>query len=114
MGPAPPFSPEQGFWLDEHHEQCKLGKASLHDCLLPRDKDGNVDLINGEYGDWSDKTRVKFPQEVRFLLGVSLARNAHGELEGRRMEVPFEYTGKWVVGFKAFEKALRAEIHRAR
>ena len=45
---------------------------------------------------------------------MSLARNAHGELEGRRMEVPFEYTGKWVVGFKAFEKALRAEIHRVR
>ena len=41
-----------------------------------------------------------------------MARNADGELEGRRMKEPFEYTGKWVVGFKAYEKALRAEIHR--
>ena len=112
VGPHPPFSPEQGFWLDEHHEQCKLGKSSLHDCLLPRDEDGNVDLVHGKYGEWSDATRVKFPKEVRFLLGVSMARNAAGKLEGRRMEIPFEYTGKWVVGFKAYEKALRAEIYR--
>lgn len=111
-GPPPPLVIEQCFWLDEHHEQCKLGKTSLHDCLLPRDKDGNVDLINGEYGDWSDSTRVKFPQEVRFLLGAAATRKPDGELEGRRMEEPYEYTGKWVVGFKAFEKALRAEIHR--
>ena len=49
VGPPPPFVPEQGFRLDEHHEQCKLGKASLHDCLLPRDADGNVDLVNGNF-----------------------------------------------------------------
>ena len=96
-----------------HHEQCKLGKNSLHDCLLPCDADGNVDLVNGEYGEWSDSTRVKFPKEVRFLLGVAMTRKPGGELEGRRMEEPYEYTNKWVVGFKAFEKALRAEIHRA-
>eukprot|EP00966_Prymnesium_polylepis_P302864 6996677-Prymnesium_polylepis.1 len=111
-GPPPPLVLAQCFWLDEHHEQCKLGKSSLHDCLLPRDKDGNVDLVNGEYGDWSDATRVKFPQEVRFLLGVAMTRKPGGDLEGRRMEEPYEYTNKWVVGFKAFEKALRAEIHR--
>ena len=42
-----------------------------------------------------------------------MARDADGNLVGRRMQKPFEYTGKWVVGFKAYEKALRAEIHRA-
>ena len=113
VGPPPSFVPEQGFWLDEHHEQCKLGKASVWDCMLPRDADGNVDIENGTYGDWSDATRVKFPKEVRFLLGVAMVRDEEGVLQGRRMEQPFEYTGKWVVGFKAYEKALRAEIHRA-
>ena len=111
---APAFVLEQVLWLDEKHKKCVLGKVSPYDCKLPTDKDGKHCLPEdgGEYGEWSNQKKPKFPPEVRFLFGVHLARDENGERVGRRIE-PFEYTGKWIVGVAAYEAAIKTEIDRA-
>ena len=112
---APPFVIEQVLILDETHERCHLGKSSEFDCLMPFDTatgDWCAVEDGGEYGDWTDTTCVKFPKEVRLLLGVMVRRDGNDVLVGDRMK-PFEYTNKWIVGIKKFEKFMQLEIDRA-
>eukprot|EP00966_Prymnesium_polylepis_P325385 7381365-Prymnesium_polylepis.1 len=66
----------------------------------------------GEYPEWHDRMVPKHEQEVRFLFGVCMLEDRNGEMVGDRFK-PLEYTGKNVLGCKAFEKAIKAEVSRA-
>ena len=107
---APPFVLEQVLFFDEFHKKCILGKVSQYDCKLPM-KDGVFcrEADGGTYGEWSDRLEPKYKKEVRFLAGVAVLRDEDtGELSGHRTKL-FEYTGKWVVGVKAYKEAVAAE-----
>ena len=108
----PPFVTEQLLVVDQHHKQCRLGKASEFDCKLP-EKDGQWCSPDdgGEYPEWSNRKTVKHAKEVRMHLGVMMKRGEDGELRGYKME-PLEYTDKWVVGVKRIAQEVKAVVDK--
>jgi hypothetical protein len=67
----------------------------------------------GVFPEKSPITTVKFPGEARGLFGCAVRREADGSLVGVKA-VPFQYTGRTVVGFKTFEQYLRTELNRVK
>ena len=96
----------QVLWLDEHHEKTRLGLVSTTDRVMPVGPDGDFLSTEdgGTYPAWRNETRPKHAGEARGLFGVSKREmpNIPGCFEGRKM-VPFDYTGKTVLGVAAFE-----------
>eukprot|EP00957_Ditylum_brightwellii_P186800 14223801-Ditylum_brightwellii.AAC.1 len=54
---------------------------------------------------------MKFPDEVRLLLGVAVVQLQSGEVIGRRCKA-FNYTGKMVCSERDMKKYERNGIHR--
>eukprot|EP00957_Ditylum_brightwellii_P037606 2844093-Ditylum_brightwellii.AAC.1 len=54
---------------------------------------------------------VKFPGEVRLLLGVAVVKLLDGRVVGRRMKA-YDYTGKTVCLEKDMKKYEREEMHQ--
>ena len=75
---------------------------------FPLNKEGKLDVVDGEYAKAEEKkyVNVKYEQEVRLLLGVIKIRGNDGNSIGKRLP-PFSYTSKVVVTIDDREK-LRA------
>jgi len=93
---------------------------------FPRDLDGHVDPVNGNYSKERPSTlNVKYEKEIRMSLGC-LVREANPadnpadivnyngrQLVGVRLE-PFDYSGKVIVTIKDYQKHMDAEISRVK
>ena len=110
-----PFVLEQVLWLDEHHEKCRLGLVSTQDRVMPIDRQSGEFLPiedGGAYPEWRNESKPKHAQEARGLFGVIMKKAlVPGMHTGHKM-VPFDYTGKTVLGVAAFEKMIRSEVDR--
>eukprot|EP00968_Pinguiococcus_pyrenoidosus_P009245 scaffold727_cov172-Pinguiococcus_pyrenoidosus.AAC.1 len=114
-------SPHQILFVDEHHRKCVIGglghegAASSSQVLIPRDVSGN--LCHADHGgclpEPKRKTVPKFPQEARGCFGVAAPIDRDGNVHAARME-PYNYTGKKILGFTAYVKALEGEIKRVK
>jgi hypothetical protein len=101
------------FHLDEHHRKCNLGAITKLEVQIPLGPDGEYLALEdgGKFPEWKNKTVPKFVQECRGMFGVMRKQLADGSHEGRRCK-PFNYSQKLVVGCKAFEKLIKAEVQR--
>ena len=87
--------------------------------MFPRNKDGRIDIDNGEYSkDLKTKLNVKYEKECRLGLGCAMVtpRAEDGTplpSVGRRCH-PFNYTSKVLIGFDDFEKMKKTEISRVK
>ena len=106
------YSIEQCAWWDEMHPSCRIGgrapgpqsktqRQFLRD--INTQKLDPLDGINGDYAEPSKWGKVKFGKEIRLSLGCCLARDAEGNLVGKRLPV-FNYTNKWVVTITEYEE----------
>ena len=103
------------FW-DEFHMKVRLGHASKWEVLMCRHPDTEDICLESEGGEWDEEkpnTSMKYPGEARVWAGACMITNEDGEREGVGMEL-FDYTGKTVVGLKAWEKAKLAELARVK
>lgn len=123
--PLPPLSLKGIAYWDEKHQKIRLGHAGKYEVLVCRDPETGLPCSEQEGGVWDEEhptMTAKFPGECRLLCGVAAVdRVVRGnrmigtvvEEEGRRGQI-FEYTGKWVLGPKAFNKKVDEELARAR
>jgi len=102
------------FW-DEHHREIILGHASKMEGRVARNPfDGEFTSpdMGGVFGKERPNTSVKYPGQACGSFGVCLD-DSSGELEGIRL-TPFDYTGKKVVGDKAYSLAMDIELNRVK
>jgi hypothetical protein len=102
----------QVLWTDEKHSKCHLGCASKYEYQLPQGPGGKYRAVTdgGEYPERMPTTAVKFPKEARFCLGV-MKKLCKGKYVGFKT-VPYEYTGKKMIGVAKFRKLWDNEILR--
>ncbi|KAJ1419701.1 hypothetical protein B484DRAFT_400097, partial [Ochromonadaceae sp. CCMP2298] len=101
-------------WWDENHKKCILGHTSKYENRISRngyDKTPTPLQFGGVLPAKSKKTAMKFPPEARGCFGCAVVQNADGTCRGEKA-VPFNYTGKWVVGMKGWKLAQTAELAR--
>ena len=80
---------------------------------FPRDKQGNLNIINGNYSTNREKmVRVKYSDEVRLCLGVA-AVEMNGGITGKHCQA-IDYTGKVIISPEEEEKRIRNEIQRVK
>jgi hypothetical protein len=112
--PFPPLTVYQIAWWDENHKKVILGHTSKFENRISRntfDKTPTPLQYGGVLPAKSKKTAMKFPPEARGCFGCAVVRDADGTCRGEKA-VPFNYTGKWVVGRKAWVQAQQAEMAR--
>ena len=100
-------------WWDEHHKKCILGKSSARENLICRDENGEISTPEkgGVFKERQHVTSVKYPKEGRGCFGVAMRKVVSGEFEGVKC-LPFDYTGKTVVGPTKFNTLIRLEQAR--
>ena len=94
----------------------RLGHASAWEVLLCRHPDSGDVCAEAEGGVWDEEcptTSATFPGEARVCAGAAVRTTADGTKEGLTLPL-FNYTGKTVVGPKAYAKAKAAEEARVR
>ena len=116
----PSLTSTQLVYFDEIHVQQVCGppltsKVNKHNIWFPRDKDGNVDVKNGQYGknNQPKKATFKYEQEGRFCLDVAKIESKNGTITGKQCTI-FEYTGKKIVTIDAYKKEIIKEFARVR
>lgn len=93
--------------FDEKHLKQQIGCHSKNERRVKRDADGNPDP-DGELPAKKQKVNLKYENEARALMGCYIT-----EIDGKREGIPtptFDYTGRKVVGFKAYRAAVLAEL----
>lgn len=103
-------------WWDEFHMKVKLGHASKWEIRLSRHPDtGDIceEEKGGVFAPEMPNTSVKYPAEARVCAGVCMVEDEDGNQEGKTLDL-FDYTGKTVVGLKAWKKAEEAELARVK
>jgi hypothetical protein len=81
--------------------------------LYARNDDGEYDSTSNTYRDPQVALQVKYPKEVRLLLGVACVKESNGEERGIRMDL-LDYTEKKVISLKDTKKIIDEEIKRVR
>ena len=109
-------------WWDEFHLKVRLGHASKWEVSLCRHPDTGKVCPEEEGGEWDPEmpnTSIKYPGEARVCAGAVMfkatgteADGVHGGYKGATLPL-FNYTGRTVVGLKAWRKARNAELARA-
>ena len=116
------ISLHQIVWWDETHRKCLIGGLSSSKdftLLFKRDKNGKLDLKNGEYSKKKVSIlNVKYEKECRLGLGCAMVAPLDPDgnalpVEGRRC-VPFDYTGKVIISIPDYEKGVASEIARVK
>jgi hypothetical protein len=94
-------------WCDDNHKKCILGHTSKYENRISRngyDKTPTPLQFGGVLPAKSKKTAMKFPPEAHGCYRCAVVQNADGTCMGEKA-VPFNYTGKWVVGMKGWKLA---------
>ena len=70
-----------------------ISKLNEQNIRFPRDKEGNIDVKNGEYDTKNQpkKATFKYEQEGRFCLGAAKIEIKNGTIKGKRCPF-FDYT----------------------
>ena len=118
----PPIFLDGIAWWDEFHMKVRLSHASAWEVLLCRHPDSGDLVSEQEGGIWDAEaptTSAKYPGEARVCAGAAMftvaTPGALGDDGKRGITLPlFNYTGKTVVGPKAYEKARKAELARVK
>jgi hypothetical protein len=114
LTPIPPYS--IAHW-DETHKKVVLGCPKKRTRKFRRKKGSKKLAKKGENGETCKiKPRlkhVKFPGEVRLLLGVACVQLPCGKIVGLRCR-PYDYTGKTVCSEKDMKKYEREEMYRVK
>ena len=102
---------EQIAYWDEVHPKCHKcdildGKKEV---LFPRNEDGTLNPLDGEYKTASVNFDAKFKEEARLLAGVAMCANLDGSIQTKRLPM-FSYSGKIVVGVKKYERMIKQQI----
>ena len=111
--PFPPLLLHAIAWWDEKHAKVKLGHESKWENRLyrnPFDNQPTEPEFGGVLPPAMPNTSMKFAEEARFLFGVAMRKEGE-DMVGIKAE-PFSYTGRHVVGVKAYDAAIKAELHR--
>ena len=110
------------FW-DEFHLKVKLGHSSKWEVSLCRHPDTREVCLEEEGGEWAEEkpnTSIKYPGEARVCAGALMFKatgtEADGVHEGHKGKTLtlFNYTGRTVVGLKAWKKARLTEMARVK
>jgi hypothetical protein len=97
-------------WWDEHHKKCILGHVCKRETRIWKDTARLNRKMGGVLPNKKRKPSAKFMQEARGCFGVAMLRNAEG-YKGVKA-VPFNYSGRTVVGVKNFESSRCLEEMR--
>ena len=116
------LSLHQIVWWDETHRKCLIGgqnPSKTIQMLFPRDKEGKIDVENGEYTK-EQKTilNVKYEKECRLGLGVAMVAplGPDGTIlsqVGRRCH-PYDYSSKVMISIDDYERLKKIEINRVK
>ena len=102
------------FW-DEHHKKCVIGGYGKYETRVYVDEEGAPTHPNegGQLPDLVATVTTKFSAEARGCFGVAMVKQIDGNMHGARA-VPFNYTGRVVIGIKSFQEQLRQEYNRVK
>jgi hypothetical protein len=121
--PLPPLFLDGIAWWDEFHLKVRLGHSSKYEVRLCRHPDTHGVCSEEEGGVWTEEkptTSMKYPGEGRACAGTVMFKDEGNEDEGvyggyKGVTVPlFNYTGRTVVGLKAWNQAKQAELARVK
>ncbi|KAJ1424247.1 hypothetical protein B484DRAFT_464846 [Ochromonadaceae sp. CCMP2298] len=109
----PPIHQHRIAWWDENHKGVILGFTSKFENHIAKNeyKEATPQQFGGVLQEKKMQTHIKFPGEVCGCFGAAVVEDEDGTCRGVKA-VPFNYTGKWVVGIKAYELAKVAEMAR--
>jgi hypothetical protein len=98
---------DQIAWFDETHKKVVIGMGKDFQTKFRRDEHGNLDP-NGTVGDLLPTMKVKYPEEVRLMLGLSMK-------DGNGVRLPlFNYTSKIILTQKDYLHQEEKEMRRVR
>jgi hypothetical protein len=110
----PPVHPDAIVSWDENHKKVVLGHTSKYENRVARNPFDNAPTPV-EFGvilaEKSMQIAIKFPGEARGVISAAMRMKTEGTYEGVKV-VPYDYTGKWVVGIKGWDAAKSAEMVR--
>jgi hypothetical protein len=107
-------------WWDEFHMKVRLGNSSKNETRVARHPETGLVCDPDDGGVFPPKmpiTSMKYPGEARVCAGACMYKVPEGTpgryegFKGVTLSV-YDYTGKQVVGVKAYEKACAAELAR--
>lgn len=100
--------------FDENHKKCILGHSSKFENRIHRNDYDNAPTdpkFGGKLPPKKDRTKPKYEKEARGCFGVAMKLQPDGTKIGVKTGV-FNYTERKVVGMKAYNTAVRAELRR--
>ena len=114
-------------WWDEFHLKVRLGHSSKWEVRLCRHPESGDVCTEEEGGVWSEEkptTSMKYPGEGRVCAGAVMYKwhsqwmgadeeGLHEGYKGKTLEL-FNYTGRTVVGLKAWKKEKAAGLRRVK
>ena len=106
---APPMNLDGIVWWDEHHRKVILGHVSKYENRVSM-KDGVVTspAEGGVYPPKKPNTVTKYADEARGLFGVAVVQGVGVKA------APFNYSSRLVVGVKAYDGHVTAELNRVK
>jgi len=113
---------DQIVWWDETHRKCLIGGQNPSKCIqikFPRNKDGKVDIENGEYSaERKTILNVKYEKECRLGLGVAMVTPLGPDAPplspvGRRC-LPYDYSSKVMISVDDYKKRMKTEFQRVK
>ena len=116
------LSLHQIVWWDETHRKCLIGgqnPSKTIQMIFPRDKDGKIDIKNGEYTkERKTVLNVKYEKECRLGLGVAMVAPLSPDGTalspiGRRCH-PFDYSSKVMISIDDYQRMKTIEINRVK
>jgi len=107
---APPMHLDGIVWWDEHHRKVILGHVSKYENRVAVDAHGVPTAVSdgGVLPKKMPNTVTKYAKEARGLFGVAVVDGIGSKA------VPFDYTNRKVVGMKAYDGHVAAELERVR
>jgi hypothetical protein len=108
----PPIHVNAIAWWDENHKKVVLGHTAKFENRVARNRfDGTPTPVQfgGVLPPKSMRTAVKFAGEARGCFGCAVVEGADGITRGVKA-VPYEYTGKFVIGMKEWVASRDAEM----
>ena len=109
-------------WWDETHRKSLIGgqnPSKTFQILFPRNKDGKLDLENGEYSkERKTVLNVKYEKECRLGLGVAMVTPLSQDSTplpsvGRRC-YPFDYSSKVMTSLDDYKRLMDIEFQRVK
>jgi hypothetical protein len=97
-------------WFDETHRKVTIGIGADFQTKFRRDENGNLDPNGTISGPPRTHMKVKFPEEVRVMPGVTV-----NPVTGDGVRLPiFSYTSKVVHTIKDYEEQKKKELKRVK